>query len=211
MRSFCCVDLKKVPGGAMAVTRFRRLDSDDSLHCSHLFSKCFWIFSSNMLNLKTNMDLLISESVVIVIVSSVKRAHSDCASQSAMFSGHITALDSSQWWRHMGTLWLCIIECYVFRSHCRSRPLTVMETHSKRTLNLKPSFWPLWNVTFIYLPNVSVHLQWEKLYEITQRNPMSGLAFFLGGVCEGCGPKPEGNCSGPAIRWTQGAREFPTE
>lgn len=107
--------------------------------------------------------------------------------------------------------WFCITECCVLWSHCGSRSLAVTETHCKHALNPKPSFWPLWNVALIYLPNVSVHQQRERLYEITWRNPKSGLAFFLGGMCEGCRPKPEGNCSGPAIRWTQGAREFPTE
>lgn len=56
-------------------------------------------------------------------------------------------------------------------------------------------------------PNVSVHQQWKQLHEIAQKNLRSGLVFSLSGVCEGRGTKPEGNCTGPAIRWTPGDRE----
>lgn len=63
--------LKNAPAGEMPVNRFRQMDFDESLHCSHPLSKCFQIFSSNTLNLKTNMDLLILESIVIIIISSI--------------------------------------------------------------------------------------------------------------------------------------------
>lgn len=64
-------DLRKAPAGEMPVNRFRQMDFDESVHCSHPFSKCFQIFSSNTLNSKTNMDLLTLESIVIIIISSV--------------------------------------------------------------------------------------------------------------------------------------------
>lgn len=57
--------------GEKPVNRFRQMDFDVSLHCSHPFSKCFQIFSSNTLHLKTNMDLLTLESIVIIIINSV--------------------------------------------------------------------------------------------------------------------------------------------
>lgn len=70
----------------------------------------------------------------------------------------------------------------------------------------------LFDFCFLW-PSGSVQQQRKKLHEIVQKNLRSGLVFFLSGVCEGCGTKPEGNCTGLAIRWMQGDRdgEFRTE
>lgn len=62
---------RNAPAGEMPVNRFRQMDFDESLHCSHPFSKCFRIFSSNTLNLKTNLDLLTLESIAVIIISGI--------------------------------------------------------------------------------------------------------------------------------------------
>lgn len=71
IRSFCYAGPKERPPGEKPVNGVRQMDSAQSLYCSHPFSKCFQIFSSNTLSSKTNMDLLTLESIVIIIISSI--------------------------------------------------------------------------------------------------------------------------------------------